>query len=305
MEFLTGHKLNAGIEDIIRNAHKELLIVSPYIKLHERFMEALKTLFDKPSVRVTLLFGKANGDKSTTFTKESIAFFKSLPNIEIAHRQNLHAKFYANESDSIMTSMNLYAYSQDVNIETGYRVNRLSSHQQAVESQDHAWEHFWEIFSGADLMFDKEAQFESKLLGLSKKYTGSSILTDELDETAKPPKSPAQKKRKERSSRASRKKSADDITTVGVESKSKPHKPRQTDTPPGYCIATGAPIPFNIEKPLSYKAFNNWRDWTGADPFSPMKFCHFSGEPSKGRTTVDRPVLNKNWKSAQAELLKG
>ena len=83
MEFLTGHKLNAAIEDLIRKAERELLIVSPYIHLHERFVEAFKTLHDKPDVQVTLLFGKANGDKTSTFHKDSIAFFKSLPNIEL------------------------------------------------------------------------------------------------------------------------------------------------------------------------------------------------------------------------------
>ena len=60
-----------------------------------------------------------------------------MPNIEIAHRKNLHAKFYANEDGSIMTSMNLYAYSQDVNIETGYHVdNRESKNQVETGAND-------------------------------------------------------------------------------------------------------------------------------------------------------------------------
>ena len=107
MIFLSGHKLNAAVEDIIRNAQTELFLVSPYIKLHERTIEALKTLLEKPEVRVTIIFGKASGDKTTTFDNASIAFLKTLPNIEIAHRQNLHAKFYANDTESILCSLNL------------------------------------------------------------------------------------------------------------------------------------------------------------------------------------------------------
>lgn len=301
MEFLTGHKLNAAIEQIIRDATKELLIVSPYIKLHERFMEALKTLHEKPHVRVSLLFGKANGDNTSTFHKDSITFFKELPNIEIAHRQNLHAKFYANEYDSVMTSMNLYSYSQDVNIEAGYKISRTESKAQANEAQDMAWQHFFEIFSGADEMFIKEARFESKLFGLSKQYSGSEVVLDSLNEDATPPKEGQPKKKRskhdERRRRTNDQDDSHDARTV------KPEPPTSKESKPGFCIATGEPITFNIEKPLSYSAFKNWRDWTGGDSMAPMKYCHFSGEPSKGKTTVERPILNKHWKSAQSVML--
>ena len=294
MEFLTGHKLNAAIEDIIRNAEHELLIVSPYIHLHERFIEAFKTLHDKPNVRVTLLFGKANGDKTSTFHKDSIAFFKSLPNIEIAHRKNLHAKFYANEYGSIMTSMNLYAYSQDVNIETGYRVDDYESKNQAVNAQNEAWNHFYDIFDGADPMFNKEAQFESRLLGLSKKYTGSNIELDVLDEQASPTGTPSSKKRKPRAKRTA--KAQPDAQTIQAEKKA------SSTATMGYCIATGAAIPLNVAKPMAYASYKKWMDATGGDAKAPMKYCHFSGEASDGKTSVSRPILKHHWKAAQASL---
>ncbi len=66
----------------------------------------------------------------------------------------------------------------------------------------------------------------------------------------------------------------------------------------GYCIRTGEPIPFNVEKPLSYPAFQVWSQF--GDPDYPEKYCHFSGEPSHGDTCVARPILKKNWKKAKA-----
>lgn len=66
---------------------------------------------------------------------------------------------------------------------------------------------------------------------------------------------------------------------------------------PGYCIRTGVEIPFNIEKPLSYDAYKRWSQY--GDPDYAEKFCHFSGEPSQGETSVSRPILKKNWKKAQ------
>ncbi len=65
----------------------------------------------------------------------------------------------------------------------------------------------------------------------------------------------------------------------------------------GYCIRTGIEIPFNLERPLSYEAYKKWNEY--ADPDYSEKFCHFSGEPSNGETTVNRPILKKNWKKAQ------
>jgi|688.fasta_scaffold266586_2 phosphatidylserine/phosphatidylglycerophosphate/cardiolipin synthase-like enzyme len=65
----------------------------------------------------------------------------------------------------------------------------------------------------------------------------------------------------------------------------------------GYCIRTGVEIPFNVEKPLSYEAFKSWSKY--GDPDYAEKFCHFSGEPSHGDTSVAKPILKKNWKKAK------
>ena len=65
----------------------------------------------------------------------------------------------------------------------------------------------------------------------------------------------------------------------------------------GYCIRTGVAIPFNVEKPMSYEAFKSWSKY--GDPEYAEKFCHFSGEPSNGETSVSRPILKKNWKKAK------
>jgi phosphatidylserine/phosphatidylglycerophosphate/cardiolipin synthase-like enzyme len=72
-------------------------------------------------------------------------------------------------------------------------------------------------------------------------------------------------------------------------------EPRQKQN--GYCIRTGDPIPFNIERPLSNKAFESWN--RHKDENYPEKFCHFSGEPSNGETSFNKPILKKNWKKAK------
>ena len=78
-----------------------------------------------------------------------------------------------------------------------------------------------------------------------------------------------------------------------VISATKKSKVKQT----GYCIRTGKEIPFDVKKPLSIDAYKKWNDF--GDPDYPEKYCHFSGEPSNGQTSVNKPILNKNWKKAK------
>lgn len=67
--------------------------------------------------------------------------------------------------------------------------------------------------------------------------------------------------------------------------------------PSGFCIRTGIPIQFNPEKPLSNDAYRSWNQF--GDPNYPEKYCHFSGEASKGDTSFNKPILGKNWKKAK------
>jgi len=73
---------------------------------------------------------------------------------------------------------------------------------------------------------------------------------------------------------------------------------RPAKQPTGYCIRTGVPIPFNLERPLSAEAYKRWSQYGDAE--YPEKFCHFSGEPTDGHTCFKRPILKRHWKTSQA-----
>ena len=89
------------------------------------------------------------------------------------------------------------------------------------------------------------------------------------------------------------------VFTKQAETKSTFSKPttKQSNKETGYCIRTGIEVPFNVEKPMSYEAFKSWSKYS--DPDYAEKFCHFSGEPSNGETSVSSPILKKNWKKAK------
>jgi phosphatidylserine/phosphatidylglycerophosphate/cardiolipin synthase-like enzyme len=163
--------------------------------------------------------------------------------------KNLHAKCYINENEAIITSMNLYEFSQQNNNEMGILISK---------EQD------------TDLY---NATFEEvqRLLTISEeiRVTVKKVASDT-----------SLKSKKKTESKASSKKLSSKKT--------------------GYCIRTGVEIPFNVEKPLSYEAYKKWDKF--GDPDYSEKFCHFSGEPSNGETSVSKPIMKKNWKKAKEKF---
>jgi hypothetical protein len=121
LEILYDLQLNAELEKLIQNAKKHLFLVSPYIDLDPKIKDALRTHIDKVDFKLSILFGKADGEYCTSLKKDSFEFFSSFPNIDIRYNERLHAKYYENDFNYIITSMNLYNYSLANNIEIGLK----------------------------------------------------------------------------------------------------------------------------------------------------------------------------------------
>jgi hypothetical protein len=258
-KFLTGNELNAEIEKLFESASEQLILISPFVKLHSRYKSSLLTKQTDCNLKITVVFGKNEYDLSKSFPVEDIEFFKHSPNIEIRYERRLHAKYYANERAAILSSMNLYSYSHDNNIEAGVLMTPpigRSLGLNIIENLDtHTFNYFQRVIGQSSLLFSKIPQFESGLLGLTKKYIGSTVVADKLE---------------------------------GLDEREKKYKSEF-----GYCIATGQRIPFNIEQPLCETSYKLWR-MTGDKNFK-GNYCHYSGE--EGATTYSKPILWKNWKN--------
>ncbi|MBK7959709.1 MAG: hypothetical protein IPK03_17495 [Bacteroidetes bacterium] len=189
-KFLTGNELNSELEKILEKATNWIVLISPYIKLHDRYASTLRSKKDNPDLEITVVFGKNEDDLSKSMKQEDFNFFKEFPNIEIRYEKRLHAKYYANESSAILTSMNLYNYSQDINIEAGVLTkfthlgNIASNLITNVTGEDNldnsAWSYFARVIEQSDLLFKKVPEFESTMLGFSKKYISSKTEIDLL-----------------------------------------------------------------------------------------------------------------------------
>jgi phosphatidylserine/phosphatidylglycerophosphate/cardiolipin synthase-like enzyme len=66
----------------------------------------------------------------------------------------------------------------------------------------------------------------------------------------------------------------------------------------GYCIRTGVEIDFNASRPFSKEGFEEWKK-DGENWDTPEKFCHYSGNPSDGQTSRNRPILQTEYDNAK------
>jgi hypothetical protein len=287
-KFLTGNKLNSEVEGILENAYAQLILISPYIKLHERYISALKSKMDEYDLAIIVVFGKNEDDVSKSMKIDDLKFFTEFPNIEIRHEKRLHAKYYANENSALITSMNLYSYSQDTNIEAGILTKSsllgnltgglLTSFAGGDSFDGEAFEYFGRVVQQADLLYKKIPEFDSSLMGLKRKYKGSKVVTDNIGDFFN-------------------KNTFSEKKDYIKQDPAKTNIYSNTKAVNGYCIRTGREISFNTKKPFSDEAYNSWLKFKNEE--YPEKYCHFSGEPSNGETSFGKPILRKNWQKAK------
>lgn len=238
-KFLNTTGVSYHLEELIKGTKDRLILISPYLQFSDRIKEHLSNLnIQKRDIRIIYRENKLQPEENN--------WLESQIGIRTSLCKNLHAKCYINENEAIITSMNLYEFSQQNNNEMGIYISK---------AQD------------TDLYNDTLEEVQ-RLLTISEeiRITVKKVTADT------PPKSEKKAESKES------------------------HK-ESSNKPIGYCIRTGVEIPFNLEKPLSYEAYKKWNEF--GDPDYPEKFCHFSGEPSNGETSVSKPILKKNWKKAK------
>ena len=238
-KFLNTTGVSYHLEELIKGTKDRLILISPYLQFTDRIKEHLSNLnIQKRDIRIVYRENKLQLEENN--------WLESQIGIRTSLCKNLHAKCYINENEAIITSMNLYEFSQQNNNEMGIYISK---------SQD------------ADL-YNSTLEEVQRLLTISEeiRVTVKKVTAD----------TPPKTERK-----------VDEI---------KPTNSKSVDKQTGFCIRTGVPIPFNVEKPMSYDAYKSWSKYN--DPNYAEKFCHFSGEVSNGETSVSRPILKKNWKKA-------
>ena len=116
-KFLNTSATNYYLEELIKGAKDRLILISPFLRLNDRIKELLEDK-NRLKIDVRIVYGKSE------LQPEEVNWLKALAFVRTSFCKNLHAKCYLNEELCIVTSLNLYEFSQVNNNEMGVLINR-------------------------------------------------------------------------------------------------------------------------------------------------------------------------------------
>jgi phosphatidylserine/phosphatidylglycerophosphate/cardiolipin synthase-like enzyme len=116
-KFLNTSATNYFLEELIKSAKDRLVLISPFLKLNDRIKELLEDK-NRLKIDVRIVYGKSE------LQPQEIEWLKAQSYIRTSFCKNLHAKCYLNEEIAIVTSLNLYEFSQINNNEMGILIRR-------------------------------------------------------------------------------------------------------------------------------------------------------------------------------------
>lgn len=115
-EILTTKEIGVALDNIIKRAEKYICIFTYNIRIDETYMSRLRNAA-KRGVKIIVVFGVDNGNPAI------LNALKAIPTCEIWFKPYLHAKFFYNEKELLIGSMNLSEVSEIRNYELGVLFN--------------------------------------------------------------------------------------------------------------------------------------------------------------------------------------
>ena len=172
-KFLNSSGTTYHLEELIKNASDRLIIISPYLKLNERIKELLEDR-NRLKIDIRIVYGKND------LHPEEINWLKNLTFIRTSFCKNLHAKCYLNENECIITSLNLYEFSQVNNNEMGVLIYRNEDAKLYSDTYEEA-QRIIRISDEVRMSLEKVATSDDKTVNPVTVTTNEPVL-----ETAKP-----------------------------------------------------------------------------------------------------------------------
>jgi hypothetical protein len=128
-KFLTTRQTTSELEGIITSARNELVLISPYVKIADNLFPSLQ-MADRKNVHITILYGKQELDD--TVLKQ----LSKLEHLTLLFLEKLHAKCYYNETKMIISSLNLYDFSEG-NFEMGVLLRAEYEEEEFSKAKEH------------------------------------------------------------------------------------------------------------------------------------------------------------------------
>jgi hypothetical protein len=243
-DFLTTHATAYNIENIILNSKSKLVLVSPYLQVSKTFIERL-TDADERGVEMLVIYGK---DKLAPEERDQL---NRLKNLSLMFCENLHAKCYFNEDEMVITSMNMYEFSEKNNREMGVLIKRVVDAQAYNDA-------VLEIQSivRASVKTERNSSKQNSLTTTNKDNTTNTLNTNVLRQD------------------------------IGKILGGMFNKIFTADGKDAYCIRCGNRLEFDTLHPMCEKCYGEWAKYKKDD--YKERFCHKCGNQAK--TTKVRPL---------------
>jgi len=157
---------------LIKNAKERLILISPYLRLNDRIKELLEDK-NRLKIDIRIIYGKSD------LHPDEIKWMQKLDYVRVSFCKNLHAKCYLNETSCIISSLNLYEFSQVNNNEMGILINKEDDtdvYKDAYEEAQRIIRISDEVRISLDEVKTEEVEDNSKeLLENSSKLTSSKL----------------------------------------------------------------------------------------------------------------------------------
>lgn len=131
VKFLNTSATNYFLEELIKTAKDRLILISPFLRLNDKIKELLEDK-NRLKIDVRVVYGKSELQPS------EIGWLTGLSYLRTSYCKNLHAKCYINEELCIITSLNLYDFSQVNNNEMGVLIRRTEDAELYKEAYEEA-----------------------------------------------------------------------------------------------------------------------------------------------------------------------
>ncbi|MDO4897515.1 MAG: phospholipase D family protein [Moraxella sp.] len=128
-KFLNTSGTTYHLEELIKKATDRLVLISPYLQFNERIKELLEDK-NRLKIDIRIVYGKSE------LSPQEINWLKELTFVRTSFCKNLHAKCYLNEHECIITSLNLYEFSQVNNNEMGVLIDKNNDRQLYADTHE-------------------------------------------------------------------------------------------------------------------------------------------------------------------------
>ena len=159
-KYLDTQSISSELMNLIKEAREKIILVTYSLQVNPQIQERLKTKSVNGRVSIEIYYG------NTTLKPTECEWLKEIDGLRIFQKKNLHAKCYLNENKAIISSMNLYDYSQNNNIEMGVLIDR--------NDNENDWQNLMEDIS--------DLRVNGTIVNISDLLNGQTIEKNDIEE---------------------------------------------------------------------------------------------------------------------------